>query len=414
MVDGHSAELHFRAMKRRLRSAAFGASCILIAMSAAAQVDENSAVQKYVQAGQQALAAGQFTEAQSSFEQLAKLEPQVAEVHATLALIDYKLRLYEAAVREIHTAQKLKPGLPRLDSLLALSLSELGRYKEAVPGLEKAFRHSEDPEIRRMCGLQLMRSYTGLQRDDDAVRVALELNRLYANDPEVLYYTGKVYGNYAFLTIRKLAQDAPNSVWRHLAAAEAFESQGSYTDAIGEYHAVLAMEPARLGIHYRIGRTLLAQSHQTGAQANTDEARKEFEQELKLDPHNGNAAYEMGEMYRRAGELEKAEPYFTRALQDYPDFEEAHLGLAAVLMAEQKPQQALPHLRAAITLNPDDEVSWYRLAEVDRTLGYKTEQQSALEQFRKLHRAKLDQQATKSMISEGDVTKQEIGPDVKE
>ena len=377
-------KLHFTNMKRRLRHTALGSLSILMVIAAGmalAQAAEDDSAQKYADAGQRALAMGQFTEAQSDFEQLAKLHPEVAEVHATLGLIDFKLRLYEAAVSEIHAAQKLKPGLPRLDSLLGLSLAELGRFNEALPGLEKGFRQSADPEIKRMCGLQLMRSYTGLQRDDDAVKVALELNRLYANDPEVLYNTGKIYGNYAFLTIRKLAQEAPHSVWRHLAAAEAFESQGSYNEAIGEYRAVLAMDPGRLGIHYRIGRTLLAQSHQTGAQANTDEARKEFEQELQLDPRNGNAAYEIGEIYRKAGELDQAKQYFERALQYYPDFEEAQLGLAAVLMAQQKPEEALPYLKAAIALNADDEVSWYRLAEVERALGDKSAAQSALVSF---------------------------------
>jgi tetratricopeptide (TPR) repeat protein len=400
-------------MKQRLP---LGAACIFLALftcNSRGQAD-NDAVQRYAEAGQRALAAGQYAEAQSNFDQLAKLEPNIAEVHATLGLINFKLRNYEAAVREVHTAQKLKPGLPRLDSLLGMSLSELGRYSEALPGLEKGFRQSADPEIKRMCGLQLMRAYTGLRKDDEAVKVALDLDRIYANDPEVLYYTGKVYGNYAFLTISRLAHAAPNSVWRHLAAAEAFESQGSYNDAISEYRAVLAVDPGRVGIHYRIGRTLLAQSHQTGAQANTEEARKEFEQELELDPHNGNAAYEIAEMYRKAGDLTQAQQYFERALQDYPDFEEAHLGLAAVYMAQQKPEQALPHLKTAITLNANDEVSWYRLAEVERTLGNKTEQQNALAQFRKLHQATLDQKTGRLMTSTSEVTKQELGPVTKE
>jgi tetratricopeptide (TPR) repeat protein len=400
-------------MKQRLRYTVLAATCAFLSIGVSATLTQQDEVQKYADAGQQALAAGRYAEAQSNFEQLAKLEPGIAEVHATLAVIDFKLRLYEAAVREIHTAQKLKPGLPRLDSLLGMSLSELGRFKEALPGLEKGFRQADDPEIKRMCGLQLMRSYTGLQRDADAVKIALELNRLYENDPEILYYTSKVYGNYAFLTVRKLAQEAPSSVWRHLAAAEAFESQGSYNDAIGEYRAVLAIEPGRVGIHYRIGRTLLAQSHQTGAQANTDEARKEFEQELELDPHNGNAAYEIGEMSRRAGDFDQAQQYFERALQDYPDFEEAQLGLAAVFIAKQKPEQALPHLKAAIALNADDEVSWYRLAEVERALGNKSEQQSALAQFRKLHEAAVNQQSNKLPEPASDVTKQEVGPEAK-
>ena len=127
-----------------------------------------------------------------------------------------------------------------------------------------------------------------------------------------------MYGNYAFLTVRKLAQDAPNSVWRHLAAAEAYESQGSYNEAIGEYRAVLTMDPGRLGIHYRIGRTLLAQSHQTGAQTNTDEARKEFEQELQLDPRNGNASLRDWGDLSEGRELDQAKQYFERALNTIP------------------------------------------------------------------------------------------------
>ena len=52
-----------------------------------------------------------------------------------------------------------------------------------------------------------------------------------------------------------------------VAAAEAYESQGSYNLAISEYRQVLALEPERPGIHYRLGRTLLARSFQvTSAQ----------------------------------------------------------------------------------------------------------------------------------------------------
>lgn len=43
-----------------------------------------------------------------------------------------------------------------------------------------------------MCGLELERAYTGLKRDSKAVEVAMELNRLYPDDPEILYQTGKV------------------------------------------------------------------------------------------------------------------------------------------------------------------------------------------------------------------------------
>ena len=99
--------------------------------------------------------------------------------------------------------------------------------------------------MKRLCGLQLERTYTGLNRDSDAVKVGLELNRLYPNDPEVLYHNGRIFGNFAFLTMQRLAQVAPDSVWRHQAAGEAYESQ-LYDSAISEYRQVLSgAHPAR-------------------------------------------------------------------------------------------------------------------------------------------------------------------------
>jgi tetratricopeptide (TPR) repeat protein len=261
-----------------------------------------------------------------------------------------------------------------------------------------------------MCGLQLLRAYTGLQRDNKAVEVALELNRTYPNDPEVLYHTGRIFGNFAFLTMQKLAQVAPASVWRHQAEAEAYESQGSNDAAISEYRQVLSADPRRPGIHYRIGRTLLARSRQSNAPDDTAAAAKEFEQELKLDPGNANTAYELGEIHRNAGEFDQAEKFFELALQYYPDFEEAHLGLAAVLMSLQKPDLALPHLQKAVSLSVGNEVAWYRLSQVQGMLGHDAEQKKAFAEFQRLRTQKTSQQeAAKQIFSPQEITPQQLG-----
>ena len=315
---------------------------------------------------------------------------------------------FDEAVPSLRQALKLKPRMTRTESLLAVSLSELGRYNDALPGLEKGFHRATDPEIKRMCGLQLQRAYSGLRLDRKAVEVALELNRLYPDDPEVLYHTGKVYGNFAFLTMQKLAQVAPASVWRHQTVAEADESQGSYDAAITEYRQVLALDPRRPGIHYRMGRTLLARARQIASSEDMASAQKEFEQELALDPGNGNAAYEMAEARRNGGQFEEAQKLFEQALKSHPDFEEAQLGLASVLMSQQKPQQALQHLQKAIELNPKNEVSWYRLSQVQRSLGNSRAAQDAFTKYQNLHqqKASLDE-AGMRFVSPSEVTRQQ-------
>ena len=275
--------------------------------------------------------------------------------------------------------------------------------KTRSPGLEDGFTKAPNQYTQRMCGMQLMRAYTGLRRDTDAVNVALELNRLYPDDPEILYQTSRIYGNFAFLNLHKLEEVAPTSVWRHQAAAEAFESQGSSNEAIGEYHEVLKLDPNRPKIHYRIGRTLLTRWEKNHAPEDRAEAAKEFAQELQLDAHDANALYELAELHRQQHELDQAQPLFEAALKQYPDFQEAQVGLAAVLMARQKPELALPHLQRAVALNAEDEVAWYRLSQADRALGNADEQKKALAQFQRLHQQIAVQQGTNVP---GEVTKQ--------
>jgi len=373
------------------------------AAAAAAQGSADETIQQYSKAGQQALAARHYDEAEADFKKLLQLDPDIAEIHATLGLVYFQEKKFDEAVPELRRALRQKPELARASTLLAMSLSELGQYQEALPGLENGFHKPPDPLTKRMCGLQLMRAYTGLQRDSEAVNVALELNRVYPDDPEILYHTGRVYGNFAFLTLHKLEVVAPTSVWRHQAAAEAFESEGSTNASIGEYREVLKLDPRRPNIHYRIGRTLLARWQLGHLPEDRAQAAQEFEQELQLDPGNANAIYELAEIHRQLSEFDQAQRLFESALKYYPDFQEAQVGLAATLMAQQKPDLALPHLQRAVVLNADDEVAWYRLAQADRALGDTEEQKKALAQFQRLRSQIALQQGTSTP---GEVTKQ--------
>jgi tetratricopeptide (TPR) repeat protein len=373
----------------------------------AMQSSQEETLQQYSEAGQQALAAGHYEEAESDFKKLLQIAPDIAEIHATLGLVYFQEKKFDEAVPALKQALKLKPTLSKASTLLAMSLSEVGEYKDALPGLLKCFPQASDPATKRMCGLQLMRTYTGLQRDKDAVTVALELNKAYPDDPEILYHTGRIYGNYAFLTLHKLEVVAPTSIWRHQAAAEAFESEGSTNLAIGEYNEVLKLDPHHPNIHYRIGRTMLAGWRRTHNPEGQTEAAREFEQELQSDPGNANAIYELAEIHRQHNELDQAQQLFETALKYYPDFQEAHVGLAAVLMAQRKPDLALPHLQKAVALNANDEVAWYRLVLVDRQLGNVDEQNKALAQVQRL-RVQIGLQEGTSVPEE--VTKQTLQP----
>jgi predicted Zn-dependent protease len=334
---------------------------------------------------QSAMAAGRYAEARTDFERLEKMDPGVAEVHATLGVLYYKTGDFNRAIEEIRSARKLKPELPGMDALLSLSLAESGKYREALAGLEKAFHSANDPAVKRQAGLELTNVYTHLGMDRKAVEVALELRDLYKNDPEVLYNVGKILGNSAYLTMQDLFHGGGGSVWAQLAEAEAQESQGQFADAIVSYRIVLDMDPQRVNIHYRIGRTYLAQWESTHAAEDIAAAEEQFAKELESDPENADAAYELAGLRSKHGNQASAEQLYNSALQYYPDFEEAEVGLGGVLLHEQKASLAVGHLQRAIALRPDDEVAWYRLAQAERQLGDAQAQKQALLTFQKLH-----------------------------
>jgi tetratricopeptide (TPR) repeat protein len=381
------------------------------AADARPQQADPSRTQALYQQGERALSERRYTDAAQAYERLQQLQPGVAEVHARLGLIYFQQGRFAEAVAPLRRALKLNSALPNVDSLLAMSLSEIGRHDEALPALEKAFHHqSTDSALRRIAGLHLQRTYTDLGRDSNAVAVALELSRLYPDDPEVLYHTGRLFGNYAYLQMVRLARIAPDSVWLHQAAGEANESQGLLDEAIKEYQQVLAMSPKRPGLHFRIGRALLMRSVQAKGDAAAEaSALSEFEQELQIDPSNANASYEIGEMHRKSGELDKAIGSFRKAVESYPEFEEALVGLGRTLVAAGDSRSALPHLQKAISVNPRDEVAFYQLAQAHRALGQEAEQQKALAAFDRL-RSEKARHAAAVPAGPPNVTKQAIDP----
>ena len=352
---------------------------------ASAQDKDGTNFERLYSIGQAAMAAGKYEDALNDFKQLRTMDPSVAEVHATLGVLYYKSGAFDQAIREIQSARNLKPGLSGLDTLLSLSLAESGKYKESLPGLEKAFHTSSDPALKRQAGLELAHMYSILGMDRKAVEAALEMRDLYKTDPEVLYSVGKILGNSAYLTMEDLFHDARGSLWAELAEAEAYESQGQVSDAISAYNAVIAMDPRRVNIHYRMGRTYLSHWKMTHEDSDLKNAEAEFTKELDINPSNANAAYELADLRRKDGDLAGALKLYELAVSSYPNFEEAEVGQGSVLLEENKPALAVPHLQRAVVLRPDDEVAWYRLAQTQRKLGDTQGQILSLAKFKALH-----------------------------
>ncbi len=336
-------------------------------------------------------AAQRYGEAAKGYEDLATAVPDAAELHAKLGLSQFFNRRCDRSAPAFQRALELHPDLPAAKVLLAICLSELGRYREALPGLEQGYANPPDyPGVKRLAGLELVRSYLGLRQPAQAARVTAELQIAHPDDPEILFHANRTYREVAVQAAFEIARVAPESVWAHQAMGEAYESRQFYDLAIMEYGKALEREPDRPGLRFRLGEAMLARASDA---SQADDALEQFELELSANPSHAASAVRAGEIHHAKSELDKALGYFQRAVNLRPDFGEARLALGAVLLDTDQVADAVRQLERAIELNPTDASSRYQLARAYRKAGNMPAQKAQLAEYRRLQdeRRQLDQ-----------------------
>ena len=143
------------------------------------------------------------------------------------------------------------------------------------------------------------------------------------------------------------------------------------------------------------------------------EARKEFESELALDPFNAGANFRLGQLAYRFSQYDEATRFFARATVIYPGFGEAQTQLAQVLIRRGRYQEALPHLLAATELIPADHTVHFQLYRAYRAVGEKDKAQKELEIFQRMENEKKEatlRKAAESMEQIEKTRKEKVPP----
>jgi tetratricopeptide (TPR) repeat protein len=355
-------------MKSReaLRHCLYLTAALVVVARISAQPDTSREIQLHYERAQRALRAGQFQTAESEFREILRLDPKKPEAYANLGVIAYRQKQYPEAIQEFSAALRLNPSLWDAQAFLGLSEMRAGQTQRVAGLLERSFPHIQNRDLRIEAGLELIRIHQQSNALERAIDVVRDLSRLDPKSPAVLYVAYRIYSDLAAHSVTSLAKYAPDSAQMHQVLAEAAETQDDSPGAIAEYRKVLQTDPGFPGIHYELGRAILASSQdETTRQA----AQKEFEAELAVNPNDANSEFELGEVYARRSDFRLAAEHYTRALQLRSDLVDAHLGLAKVLASMGKPNDAFPHLLEAERLDPDNEVAHYRLAQAYRQSG---------------------------------------------
>ena len=253
----------------------------------------------------------------------------------------------------------------------ATELAERGECAAAMPLIHQALEQDtqiQDSDLKRRMGAAGVRCAMMLDHRGAATTILAWLEEQFPHDPEILFMATHVYSDLAARSSKELMDTAPDSPLVVDINAENFEKQGDWKKAIAEYRVLLAREPKMPGIHARIGQIILTLP---ATATSNDEARKEFEQELKLHPQNASAEYFLGELARKSGQLPQAIEHYRNATRLNPGLPEPHFGLGRCLLDSDKAAEAVGPLETAAKLAPDNPTVHFTLAHAYQELGRK-------------------------------------------
>ena len=258
----------------------------------------------------------------------------------------------------------------------AAALAESGGCSEALPSLAKAAAHLTDKELQKRVALDGVRCATLLKQSGLLLDFVRLLNQQFPHDPEVLYVSVHAYSDLSNRSAQELARTAPNSIPALEMDAEANEVQGKWDQAEKDYRKILEENPHYSGIHFRLARLILSKPNP--APDFQEQAKKELQQELEIDPANAGAEYILGELSRQAGAFPEAVEHFTKATKFDPNFADAYLGLGVSLLTEKKYTGAVPPLEMAVKLQPGNPAGHYNLATAYARTGRKEDAEREL------------------------------------
>lgn len=209
----------------------------------------------------------------------------------------------------------------------------------------------------------------------------------------------------------------PSTVDLELVRGRVALEQNRYADARTAFRAALALAPASLEAVHGLGelarkqidfdtaallfRQILARDRNyrpaLESMRNLERSRANWVGALpwqrrltEMDPSEDELSA-LGEILLRTGDTAGAENYFTRALAKDEYSYSAHRNLGEIYRLAGQPDRALPHLEHVVRLDPDTEGEVYiSIADVYRRLGRPGEARAAIEKGRRLFPANSD------------------------
>jgi tetratricopeptide (TPR) repeat protein len=284
------------------------------------------------------------------------------EWHSSLGVLLASEGQYKSAQLELEKADALSPGTFEILYNLGQTLLRNGQYRQAELVLNRALAlKPESPETLYL----LAQVLADESRPMDGLALLVRAHKIAAENTDIILLMAQIsmsqnYFEDAIPLLESGVAIAPERADLHAALGESYLQSDRMGKAVEEFDKVIAIAPsaqayALLGLSYqRLGRF--------------EEAKQNFQQGLKLDPHNPGCLFNLGLIAERQGDAAGADAKFQEVLRLHPNYADALLELANLRIGTKKLAEAADLLRRYVKASRNPATGYYKLAMVERSL----------------------------------------------
>ena len=341
-------------------------------------------------AGAQAMRAGDWSLATTSFTQASRILPTSAEAHFNLGLALLQEAHLRESLPEFKRATALSPQLKGPHLFFGIAQYRLNYYNSSITALRKETQiDGKNAKVWMWLGVAQLAA-----GDADAASTSLDkAAQLSPNDVDILYHRGRAHMLVSKDSYEQMYKADPNS-WRvHEALAQSFVEADRLDDAVQECRNALNLHPSEPGLHEELADIYWKQNQ-------LEKAEEAFQEELKIDPESLSSRYKLAVV-----SLERSKPDVTVALlseilHQVPDYRDSHYQRGRAEAQLGKVEDAIGDFKEEVKQGQagDQESlrqSYYQLAQLYRRAQKPQESKAALDAFLRLKQEEDAAQAQK-------------------
>jgi tetratricopeptide (TPR) repeat protein len=171
-------------------------------------------------------------------------------------------------------------------------------------------------------------------------------------------------------------------------SGEALDGLGRTPEAIVEFQTAKKIAPTEPNLNFGLGYLYWKMRQY-------EDAKREFEAELMVDPDNPQALAYLGDIEIKRNDPDKALPLLKKTVQLKNDIRIAYSDLGAIFLERKQYQDAMVALQRAVELDPAQPDAHFRLGRLYQAMGDTAAAQKEFARVRELHEKEDENVAAK-------------------